>query len=317
MSSCVVRAIAASGLSIYDSLADRPELFIETRVLQRVLNEALVGLNLDYPIRTRSKVLKSRVCEALGYPVPERFRRTRPRFPGQNFDTFVQKADNLQIWNEEVSPSRRYVLIRVGDRHIVTCVRVVAGEVIAACDRTGTLTHKYQARSREPVTASRLVSAADTAPVQDTQVKKPTTSRSGLLPIRDLYRRLVRLVGHTIANPGSDQERHRGWGLHEEVCRQPDKASPYDAGQFPDIPDQLLEVQLQTAPTIDLGLVCPDSTEVVADSPKFRHCDVRYAIFYGTVVGRKVRLDHLVVTTGADFFTFFRRFEGRVKNAKL
>jgi len=317
MPSTVVRAIAASGLSIYDSLADKPELFIETRTLQRILNEALVGLNLDYPIRTRSKVLKSRVCEALGYPVPERFRRTKPRFPGQNFDTFVQKADNLQIWNEEVSASRRYVFIRVDDRQNVTCVRVVTGEVIAEYDRTGTLTHKYQARNREPVTDSRLVSAADTAPVRDTHVRKPATSRSGLLPIQDLYRRLVRLVGHTIANPGLDQERHRGWGLHQAVCRQLGMAAPCDSGQFPDIPVQLLEVKLQTAPTIDLGLVCPDSTEVIADSSRFRHCDVRYAVFYGTVAGGKVCLDHLVMTTGADFFTFFRRFEGRVKNAKL
>jgi len=64
-------------------------------------------------------------------------------------------------------------------------------------------------------------------------------------------------------------------------------------------------------------MVCPDSTEVITDLPGFRHCDVRYAVFYGAVIGGKVRLDHLVVTTGADFFTFFRRFGGRVKNSKL
>jgi len=313
----VARRIAASGLSIYDSLADRPELFIKTRTLERILSQALVGLSLDYPIRTRSKVVKTGVCDALGYPVPERFRRTKPRFPGQNFDTFVQKADNLQIWNEEVSASRRYVLIRVDDRQVVTRVRVVTGEVIAQYDRTGTLTHKYQARSRGPVTHSCLVSAADTAPVQHTQVRRPAPSRSELLPIQDLYRRLVRLVGRTIANPGLDQERHRGWGLHQAVFKQLGKASSCDSGQFPDIPDQLLELKLQTAPTIDLGLVCPDSTEVIADSPAFRHCDVRYAVYYGTIVGRRVCLDHLVMATGADFFTFFRRFEGRVKNAKL
>ena len=71
-------AIAASGLSIFDSLEDRPDLFIETRTLERILKKALRGLNLDYPIRTRSKVLKSWVCEALGYPVPKSFQRTRP-----------------------------------------------------------------------------------------------------------------------------------------------------------------------------------------------------------------------------------------------
>jgi len=241
----VVRAIAASGLSIYDSLADRPELFVETCMLQRILNEALVGLSLDYPIRTRSKVLKKEVCAALGYPVPERFGRTKPRFPGQNFDTFVQKADNLQIWNEEVSASRRYVLVRVDDRQTVTCVRVVTGEVIAQYDRTGTLTHKYQARSRESVTASRLVSPEDTPAVRDKQAGRSTAaSRPGFLSIDDVYRRLLRLAGHTIADPGSDQERHRGWRLHEAVCRRLGLTSACDSGQFPDIPDQLLEVKL-------------------------------------------------------------------------
>jgi len=317
MPSRIVRAIAASGFSIHDSLANRPELFIETRTLERILNQALVGLSLDYPIRTRSKVVKASVCQALGYPLPERFRRTKPRFPGQDFDTFVQKADNLQIWNEEVSAARRYVLIRVDARQIVTRVRVVTGDVIAQYDRTGTLTQKYQARSRQRVTDSQLVSATDTAPVRRARIGRRPTSRSGFLPIQHIYRRLVRLVGQAIADPGRDQERHRGWALHERVCQHLGQVSCSDSGQFPDIPDQLLEVKLQTAATIDLGLVCPDSTAYIADVPRFRHCDVRYAVFYGTVVGGKVRLDHLVMTTGADFFTFFRRFEGRVKNAKL
>lgn len=30
-----------------------------------------------------------------------------------------------------------------------------------------------------------------------------------------------------------------------------------------------------------------------------------------------MRLDHLVLTRGADFFSFFQRFEGKVVNAKL
>ncbi len=142
----VVRAIRASGLSIYDSLETRPNLYLDTKSLEFLLSEGLTGLKLDYPIRTRSKVLKGSVCQLLGYPVPISFRRTTPRFPGQNFDTYVQKSNNLQIWNEKVAPSRRYVLIRVSEQNAVTAVRVVTGEVIAELDRTGTLTHKYQAK---------------------------------------------------------------------------------------------------------------------------------------------------------------------------
>ena len=83
------------------------------------------------------------------------------------------------------------------------------------------------------------------------------------------------------------------------------------------MPDQLVEIKLQTASTIDLGLVCPDSEMPLTEFPGLRHCDVRYAVFYGSPDGTNVRLNYLVLTTGVEFFTFFRRFEGRVTNKKL
>lgn len=317
MPSSIVKAISASGLSIYDLLGNRLDLYLDNATLETVLGRALNGLDLNYPIRTRSKVLKSAVCTALGYPIPTSFRKCQPRFLGQNFDTYVQKSNNLQIWNEEVSASRRYVLIRVDDNQIVTRVRVVTGDVIAKYDKTGTLTHKYQARSREPVIVSSLVSETDTPNVVAKAFSNSPSLWPDLLPIQELYRKLVPLAGTTLVNPGIDQERNRGWALHEAVCRQLGQCSWSDSGQFPDVPHQLLEVKLQTAPTIDLGLVCPDSTDIIADSPAFRHCDVRYAVFYGAIEADRVRIDHLVLTTGADFFTPFRRFEGKVKNAKI
>ena len=94
-------------------------------------------------------------------------------------------------------------------------------------------------------------------------------------------------------------------------------ADSFDTGSFPDVMEQLLEVKLQTAATIDLGLVSPDDATPLEFLPGVRHCDVRYAVYYGTIVGREVRLDHLVLARGADFFSYFQRFEGRVVNAKL
>lgn len=199
-------------------------------------------------------------------------------------------------------------MIRVDDNQVVARVKVVTGDVVAKLDPTGTLTTKYQARSRNPVIDSCLVSADDTP--------NATKELAGLLPIKKLYTRLRTLVGSTIVNPGIDQERNRGAALHEAVCRRLN-TSWSDCGRFPDVQDQLLEIKLQTAATIDLGLVCPDSTDAIANQPKFKHCDVRYAVFYGKILSAGVRLDHLVLTTGADFFTFFRRFEGNVRNAKL
>jgi hypothetical protein len=313
----LVSAIQASGLTIYDSLQSTLDLFVDDAALEQMLDLSLRGLLLDQPLRTRSKILKTAVCRALGYPVPESFRKTQPRFPGQNFDTYVQKLNNLQIWNEEVSPSRRYVLIRVDENNKVTKVRVVTGPIIAALDPTGTLTHKYQARSKLPVTRSALISPEDTDHVRDRLIRTDSPAWSGFVPIQKLYRSLQKLLGTTLMDPGRDQERGRGALLHDAVCKLLKGPSWKDNGQFPDIREQLLEVKLQTSRTVDLGLVSPDSAGPIANLPEFRHCDVRYAVFYATATAGTVRLDHLILTTGSDFFTAFTRFGGLVKNKKL
>ena len=311
----VLRIIATSGLTIYDELRGKPELFLSMEELQEALGEGLVGFDLNYPLRTRSKVLKSRVCEILGYPVPRTFRRTKPRFPGQNFDTYVQKANNLQVWNEEVSPARRYVIIRVDKRQKVAAVKVIAGEALALLDTTGTLTQKYQAKSIKPVAGSVLVLPKDTPVVAAKLAQKPAAGN--LLPIARLYKVLSALVGRTFDDPGVDQERNRGGLIHKMVSSVLPGGAHHDTGQFPDLPDQLLEVKFQTSPTIDLGLVAPNSTERLASQPEFRHRDVRYAVFYGDIAKGKVWIESLVVCTGQDFFTFFKRFEGKVVNKKI
>ena len=51
--------LANSGKTIYDALHDSPEYFLPSGDLESILREGLVGLDLNYPLRTRSKVLKS------------------------------------------------------------------------------------------------------------------------------------------------------------------------------------------------------------------------------------------------------------------
>src|SRR5688500_16450065 len=110
-----VENIRRSGLTIYAPIAvGDPDLWIPSPELEKLLQNGLAGLSLaGLPLRTRSKVVKENVCRLLGYPVPGSFAKTQPRFPGQMFDTYVQKSNNLQVWNEELSGARRYVLIRV------------------------------------------------------------------------------------------------------------------------------------------------------------------------------------------------------------
>jgi hypothetical protein len=151
----------------------------------------------------------------------------------------------------------------------------------------------------------------------------PTDPPSGgaLLPIESLYRQLQGLIHSKFHHIGSDQERNRGAALHQLVCSALGYKQYGDNGRFPDVRHQLLEVKLQTSPTIDLGLVSPTSIEPL-DIPqigdiKVRHCDIRYAIFFGTTNGTTVTLTHFYLTTGQDFFKRFQQFQGKVVNAKI
>jgi hypothetical protein len=328
-----VEAIHSSGLTIYDPIEiGDTRLWIPSPELQTLLDAELRGLSLaGLPLRTRSKVVKQRICEILGYPLPQKFKRIKPRFLGQFFDTYVQKSNNLQVWNEQLSSTRRYVIIRVSNNDIVTRVKVVTGDALAALDTTGTLTHKYQARCIPGKVAKELVSPQDTDLLQAFISKKIGLSKNAsptnhpaageLLPITTVFAHLKSLVGTTFVDSGHDQERNRGAALHRLACAALGYRVYQDDGQFPDIRHQLVEVKLQTSPTIDLGLVCPNSTDPL-DVPQIqnrqiRHCDVRYAVFYARTDGHQVSLTHLFLTTGEDFFGRFPQFQGKVLNKKL
>lgn len=325
--------IRRSGLTIYDPITiGDPELWIPTPELATLLDEGMRGISLaGLPLRTRSKVVKENVCKVLGYPVPKSFAKTQPRFPGQMLDAYAQKSNNLQIWNQDISATRRYVLVRVSDNGVVTRVKVVTGDSLALLDTTGTLTKKYQASCIPGGRKTELIVSTDTNRVlplvtKDADLRhvaRPTSHpRTGeLLPIQTIFHRLSSLIGESFADAGFDQERNRGAALHRLVCATLGYSSYQDDSQFPDIRHQLLEVKLQTSPTVDLGLALPNSTEPL-DVPmiermQMRHCDVRYAIFYASTANRLVTLTHFFLTTGESFFTRFPQFQGKVLNAKL
>jgi hypothetical protein len=328
-----IENIKSSGLSIYDPIVIGDEnLWIPSPDLELILDTGLRGTSLaGLPIRTRSKIVKEHVCRLLGYPVPKSFLKSQPRFPGQNFDTYVQKSNNLQVWNEELSPTRRYVLIRVSEDDVITKVKVITGDVLAELDTTGTLTQKYQARCIVGDKATELVSLNDTELLRPFVSQKPDLSavtapinypvEKEILSIEAMYPMLAALVGTKFQDAGHDQERNRGAALHRIVCKTLGYSTYQDDGQFPDVRHQLLEIKLQTSPTIDLGLVLPNSIDPL-DIPhiqgqQMRHCDVRYAVFCGKIEDKQVVLINLFLTTGEAFFTRFTQFQGKVLNKKL
>ena len=91
--------IIKSSLSIYDKIdSNNKDLYIDNITLEKILYDALINFSLNgLPLRTRSKIVKEKVCASLGYPVPKSFKKVQPRFPGQNFDIYIQKSLNVQI----------------------------------------------------------------------------------------------------------------------------------------------------------------------------------------------------------------------------
>lgn len=326
--------IAQSEFSIYDPIEiGDPRLWIPAPELETLLNKTLGGISLaGLALRTRSKAVKFAICKALGYPVPTTFRKTQPRFPGQMFDIYTQKSNNLQIWNEQLAATRRYVIIRISGSDVIERVKVVTGDTLAKLDTTGTLTQKYQARLICRNSTAELISAEDTnvvtrlvnvrGGIEFKNLIPTSIPAPGLvLPIAAIFEKLSRMVGLTFKDRGHDQERRRGGDLHEQVCTHLGYSNHADDGRFPDIRQQLLEIKLQTSPTIDLGLVRPDSRDPL-DMPKIgdlqiRHCDVRYALFYALTDGVTVTLTHFFLSNGESFFARFPQFQGRVLNRKL
>lgn len=324
-----VRNIEKSGLSIYAPIApDNYYLYIPTDDLEMILSESLIGFSLSgLPLRTRSKVVKSKICEALGYPVPSSFKKTQPRFVGQNFDVYTQKSLNVQIWNEEVDANRRYVFLRANQDDVITSVRVISGEELVRYDRTGTLTQKFQARMQ--AYGRNICSQVDTPIVEDWIVDhggillevnpNQFPRRDQLLRISEVYRRLLPMVGKTVDYLDAVQERNRGAELHAMICDHLGYSIYEDDGTYPDIANQLLEIKLQTSPTIDLGLHSPEDGQRIVSigNTNFYSQDIRYAIFDGLLQGNRVLLRNLYLVTGAEFSKYFPLFQGRGTNAKI
>ena len=329
------KQVEYSQKSIYEDMTvEESEIMWYTKdEIEELIVSEMVGTSFNgLPLRTRSKEAKVLVCTSLGYSVPKSFKKTQPRFPSQNLDTYVQKSNNLQVWNEELDPERRYLLIRLDENDVVTSAKVVTGVDLAILDTTGTLTQKYQARLITGDETTELISSTDTAELiggVNLQTSADLNNLSpieaphdqSILEINTIYNLLKPLVGKSFKDAGADQERNRGADLHKLVCEALGYSNYADDGQFPDVKNQLLEVKLQTSPTIDLGLVCPDSDHNLDMNPisgfKVRHKDVRYALFYGKIEGGNVVLTNFYLTTGEDFFHRFQQFQGKVLNKKL
>lgn len=321
-----INAIQNAGIGIYDELPDE-YLYLTNEELQEALSDHLIGYFLaGYPLRTRSKVLKTAICEALRMTPPASFRRCHPRFPNQNFDPYSQKSTNLQIWNEGIVPSRRYAVFRLDDNSVIDAVRVISGFDLAQLDTTGTLTQKYQARVCAPWADVVFYSQTDLLPVADGDIDLSGSSplalpqAETLMPIRQIAERLLPVIGWEFDYIGTDQERNRGAALHARVCSLLGYPEYKDNGGFPDIKNQLLELKLQTSSTIDLGLYSPadtSATEYTINGRRVHHDEVRYGVFSASIVGEKARIQGIAIGYGREFYARFPQTRGQTINRKI
>ena len=107
-----VNNIRNAGLTIHSPITiGDPNLWIPDEHLEYLLNEGLRGRHTESAIKTRSKTIREWICAILGYPIEKSFPRKRPKFTGQNFDVYAQQSNNFQVWNQEISPQRRYVIV--------------------------------------------------------------------------------------------------------------------------------------------------------------------------------------------------------------
>lgn len=327
-----VQNIRNSGMSIYDYIkVNDPDYWIPSKTLEQILSNKLVGTKLikptgeELPLKSRSKKLKGLVAEAMGYPAPATFQKTRPRFPGQQLDIYGQESNNLQIWNEDIDPNRRYALIRIKNA-TVTRVKVFNGIQLNILDTTGKLTQKYQAIIDYTEHGSSLLSS-DTRnmavlttndpviPVNPTD--NPTVS--SLMPISTLLCKIGKIMGYPIplASP-----RRQGDFVHQLVAQALGYNNFSDNGQFPDITNQLLEIKTQTSRTIDLGLFAPTNSSVIPDIPPIngyspKILDSRYAII--CVTGKsKPSITGIYLVAGNYFFeNAIKQMRGHNLNKKI
>ena len=319
-----IKSIKDSKLSIYDT--SRPDLLIPNDELESILEQGLKGLDLSsYAVRTRSKVVKTAICEVLGYEIPKSFTKTTPKFPCQNFDIYTQTSNNLQIWNQDIDFNRRYVIVITDKQQVIKRVKVYTGLEIQMLDRTGTKTIKYQAsvdcstascyKNDTPnlgILVSNNVDCSKVSPIDPPKNKE-------LFDTKTLYQKLSVMLGESFSYIDSVNERNRSAAVHERICQVLGYPEFHDNGEFPDIPNQLIEFKLQLKQTIDLGLHLPVEKKLITtiDKTTITTNDVRYVVFTADIknTDQSFTLTHLYVVPGEYFYDVFSPIKGR--NSKI
>ncbi len=287
-----------------------------------------------------------------------------PKILLEYVDTYIVTSGdqyNLQVWNRNpaaesvqiqytngetlTSSEVRFVLVRIDTNNFkISSIAVVSPKyIVTNFGSFGKPTIKQQliisSTARQSVLnqEQKILFYDDIFPITDhnidndltkTSIHAPPTAQ-GLLPLNIIRDRLKEnIIGKEIKQSPT---KNRGQFLEELTARALGyihNDSELLAGSYPDIRNQMLEVKIQDAATVDLGMYSPEFDEVVPNSNGFTTRTVRY--FIALANSKSNIIEGAIICPGAHLgkhFTyvgdqnykcqrsipmaFFERFKGR------
>lgn len=316
---------------IFIKINESDENWLNDESLFEIIKEGLSTFSPGiYPVKTRKKLFKNKICEILGYEIPKSFqRKVKPMFPMLNFDLYIQESHNLQIWNEKIDTDRRYVIVKIDNMGNLINLKVIRGIDLSIYDTTGKLTTKLQAKLMIRDIKTILYSEIDTEnlskliksnSLDNSRLPCDEPEQDKILSIKEIFEKLKVITTGEYNFINTQTDRERGDIVHKICSKLLGYLNDKDNGQFPDIRNQLLEIKLQTSPTIDIGLEYPSSIRInrkLSTSFDLKNEDVRYAIIYAEIKDNIVNIKNLVLVNGRNFFEVFPQMQGNVINGKI
>ena len=238
-----------------------------------------------------------------------------PKIKREFIDTYLVTSGlsyNLQVWNR--TPASHTLLIKYESGESLKCtdvrfvfVRIFIGSNVIASiviltpeyiegkfGKFGKPTIKNQllisSKARKSIYESdgKILSFSDTKKISyhlKDDYSAPTTRMVQDPELKELFsiRLLKRLVAEKLIGQKleSAATKTRGQALEKlvlDLLGYEKKENDLLYGAFPDIRNQLLEVKVQDAQTVDLGRFSPEREEIVIEGTDFTTFDVRYLI---------------------------------------
>lgn len=264
-----------------------------------------------------------------------------PRILRELIDTYVVTSGdsyNLQVWNR--IPNSNSVLIQYSSGEVIRCsdirlvmIKVANNKIQSVIVTTpnfveqkfgvfGKPTIKHQLmisdKKRLDIVSSdnHILTEKDNAKLSyrlTDEYRRPDLSSCLLEEPREEYlsiKSLTQIVASKLVGIKLDaaDTKTRGQRLERitmELLGYRDAEMEVLQGQYPDVPDQLLEVKLQDSPTVDLGMHTPEVAEPLSGYSDITSQDIRYLIALANKSSGII--EGVVLMPGAklgDYFTF-------------